>query len=282
MDDTFEIEKYERFHYTDVHGLLGILGNNTLRLCSFRTMNDSQELYWSIHKKLDAFKSECKTQTDFDFLKEIQHSLDTQQVHVYMTCFSLEKDLLSQWRAYSDDGKGVSIGFNLAETPFYNQRPFFHPSGGTENSIGYFDVVYEDDLPQDTKEKFIELFREYSKNTADNPDAVKMYAQVIAFTLVQSSVSEKNPAFTEENECRLLNLTYQANTGEFFNTVSDIKFKASGGRLTSYFDYVFQPKIVTEIMLGPKSEIDENELVLFLQKHGYEGVRVSRSSASYR
>ena len=30
----------------------------------------------------------------------------------YITCFSRNGDLLSQWRAYGDDGRGVSIGFN--------------------------------------------------------------------------------------------------------------------------------------------------------------------------
>jgi len=29
----------------------------------------------------------------------------------YITCFSRNGDLLSQWRAYGNDGKGVSIGF---------------------------------------------------------------------------------------------------------------------------------------------------------------------------
>ena len=31
----------------------------------------------------------------------------------YVTCFSYQNDLLSQWRGYADDGRGAAIGFDL-------------------------------------------------------------------------------------------------------------------------------------------------------------------------
>lgn len=33
--------------------------------------------------------------------------------HPYIACFSKEGDVLSQWRSYADDSRGVSIGFDL-------------------------------------------------------------------------------------------------------------------------------------------------------------------------
>ena len=33
-------------------------------------------------------------------------------MHTYFCCFSESSDLLSQWRAYGNDGQGVAIGFN--------------------------------------------------------------------------------------------------------------------------------------------------------------------------
>lgn len=34
-------------------------------------------------------------------------------INRYICCFSKEGDILSQWRAYANDGRGISIGFNL-------------------------------------------------------------------------------------------------------------------------------------------------------------------------
>ena len=41
-----------------------------------------------------------------DLLKE-----KSKKIKRYICCFSGDGDLLSQWRAYADDGKGISIGF---------------------------------------------------------------------------------------------------------------------------------------------------------------------------
>ena len=38
--------------------------------------------------------------------------LDLSAIHPYVCCFSSEPDLLSQWRASSDDGAGFAIGFS--------------------------------------------------------------------------------------------------------------------------------------------------------------------------
>ncbi|PSU55162.1 hypothetical protein CTM75_19990 [Photobacterium phosphoreum] len=44
-----EVKEY--FHYTNLDGLMGILSTKTIRLCSYRGMNDNMELQW-FQKKL--------------------------------------------------------------------------------------------------------------------------------------------------------------------------------------------------------------------------------------
>ncbi len=282
LDQTSEVDVYERFHYTDIHGLIGILESGTLRLCSYRTMNDSMELKWSIEHKLKALQSNSNTAFQHEFLNKIRDCLEVFPLHAYMTCFSSEKDLLSQWRAYGDDGKGVAIGFNLAETVFENKWPTYEPNV-SDLYAGYFDVRYDNEehfgIPMDA---YVSIFNDYSGIVEKEPLRMESVANAMAHTLVHNSVAYKHPAFKEEKECRILNLTYQANNHAFVGTTSDIKFKASGSKLTSYFEYKFQKGIVTEIVLGPKSEIDINELGLFLQKYGYEDIVITNSSASYR
>lgn len=45
------------------------------------------------------------------YKKEIRRVLYN-ETPILITCFSEEKDKLSQWRGYGDDGKGISIGVN--------------------------------------------------------------------------------------------------------------------------------------------------------------------------
>jgi hypothetical protein len=58
----------------------------------------------------------------------------------YITCFSRKGDLLSQWRAYGDDGRGVSIGFD---------SKLLYKVDSRKNDIYVEDVLYD-------KEKQIE------------------------------------------------------------------------------------------------------------------------------
>lgn len=282
MDYSYAEDMFERFHYTDIYGLLGILGSSTLRMCSYRTMNDSMELKWSIRKKLNAIQKEVNDPILYDFLAEIENSLKSVPLHAYMTCFSSEKDLLSQWRAYGDDGKGVAIGFNLEATHFDHRPPRIDPSE-TDMLAGYFDVLYDSESLQVGINAYIELFNEYIGILKQTPSMKKKFADQIATYLLQDSVAHKNPAFKEEKECRIINITYQNYNGDFIGTTSGIEFKASGKKLTSYFEYKFPKNIVTEIVLGPKAEIDEKELYLFLEKNGYgDHIMITHSSASYR
>lgn len=52
----------------------------------------------------------------------------------YITCFSRNGDLLSQWRAYGDDGKAVSIGFN---------SKLISKAISRKNKVYFEDALYE-------------------------------------------------------------------------------------------------------------------------------------------
>ena len=60
----------------------------------------------SIKKNIDNYIKINKFLTINDLLKE-----KSKKIKRYILCFSGDGDLLSQWRAYADDGKGISIGF---------------------------------------------------------------------------------------------------------------------------------------------------------------------------
>ena len=56
---------------------------------------------------LERFKGYMRLFTD-EFFNE-----NNADFRYYVTCFSYQDDLLSQWRGYADDGRGAAIGFDL-------------------------------------------------------------------------------------------------------------------------------------------------------------------------
>ncbi|MFS1466314.1 DUF2971 domain-containing protein [Vibrio lentus] len=273
---------FERFHYTDIDGLLGILKSNTLWLCSYKSMNDSMELKWSLNEKLDAIKKTIEKDYDevkYEFLEKIRSCLKEIPLHAYMACFSSQKDLLSQWRAYGDDGKGVSIGFKLGQESNFPDKDLPICSVG-QSYFGCFDVEYGTDFEEKIIpfDGYIHAFNEHVKNLSRDPSKMDDNAKEMSEIMISLSMWAKNPAFQEEKECRILNLTLQNSDID----LSQLEFKATGKKLTPYLEYKFNKSIVYEIVLGPKSEIDKDELDLFLQKHGYEDVNIEPSGISYR
>ena len=112
------------YHYTDDFGFSGILESSTLWATSMFYLNDSEEFVggWELLRaKVEEFKSKSAqpAPTIYDSLLDVMASLfgDGPGGHarhkrfpIYLTSFSEEADLLSQWRAYCPRG-GFSIGF---------------------------------------------------------------------------------------------------------------------------------------------------------------------------
>lgn len=61
---------------------------------------------YKIKKNIESFININKFLLINELLKE-----KSKKIKRYICCFSGDGDLLSQWRAYADDGKGISIGF---------------------------------------------------------------------------------------------------------------------------------------------------------------------------
>lgn len=51
----------------------------------------------------------------YDHIEQLNGDINQYLKHQSLiTCFSFENDLLSQWRAYGQDGEGMAIGFDFA------------------------------------------------------------------------------------------------------------------------------------------------------------------------
>jgi hypothetical protein len=200
-----------------------------------------------------------------------------------ISCYSLDADVLSQWRAYADDGRGFAIGLD----PKVMQMP-----------AKKLRVLY------DEEEQIFEL--------AGNLRHVFNYEQSIGFTYDENFrlhwakfgmdlIAYKHRGFKEEKEIRLVHASGLVPENETFKIVAlgardedgkrfigpqEIRFRVSNGIVIPYvaLDYSDSGRRspIKEVILGPRNDSAESNIQVFLNTIGVQGARVRRSTAPYR
>lgn len=116
------------YHYCSVDTFLSIINNSNIWLSDAEKTNDYTEMKWlfsKIHETVEqALLSYQKFFSEEVILKskkltyQIAENLLNKKAPIvqnsksFLACFSESGDLLSQWRAYGNDGNGIAIGFN--------------------------------------------------------------------------------------------------------------------------------------------------------------------------
>lgn len=296
------------YHYCSVETMFSILQNYTVWLSDMEQMNDKTELKYfcdiidiMLHDILDSFQGKYES----DLLNVVRDVLEEQVSNVrnrltrltyhtknYSCCFSENGDLLSQWRAYGDDGHGVAIGFNTELIASISNMLY----------CDFVKVIYDD------KEIFNNLKRYMKESlecalTSIMDDNSSLYVSddkldiqnvlfnlsAVTYPFTKVSYPFKHPAFKEENEWRL----YRGQTGNFDDDIdadqflspsafckqdmdifsfSELKFRAVRGNICSYYELNFnncKDSIIKHIILGPKCKIKEIDLKILLKKYNY-------------
>lgn len=270
------------YHYCSPQTFLQIIERKCIWLSSTNNMNDFAEGEW-FAKELKVFLSEKKKEYGKGWCEAALNFYISNTQPKYIACFSKEKDTLSQWRAYAQDGEGVAIGFD--DGGFGADGTHVHINTNVKKSLCLSDVNYYDGSQiKDELKRMAEKLR-------NGMTGIKSYAggSAMAFALHCTSLALtiKNPAFKEENEKRLVYSAFIKNDEcgalEVMNPISDISHRISNGYLTSYFELSFPDKgVIKEIVLGPKNKFHDIDMrnLLGLKKLGH--VKFLRSAATYR
>ncbi|CAA6604584.1 conserved hypothetical protein [Rhodospirillaceae bacterium LM-1] len=104
------------WHYTNGASLISILKSGALYSTQISCLNDSSEFKFVRDMFRDAIRNTSAETDDTKYLVEvICNGLQKNTEHFdpwFVTCFSTEKDDLSQWRAYGNGENGYAIGFH--------------------------------------------------------------------------------------------------------------------------------------------------------------------------
>lgn len=207
----------------------------------------------------------------------------------FICCFSSNGDLLSQWRAYAEDGCGFAIGFESDHFELSNDLPCIAFNDKTKLTLNK--IEYDIERQKSTVSTFMRSALDYVE--------AELRSTQLPTTLIRGldglagyAALAKNPAFSEEQEYRLIHMPMiiaSKITNKTTDTVfacSEMKYRTSNNRIIPYFEYDFSQLVakgsIAEIIAGPKNQTTDMDLKMLTGSSGYEATKIKRSSASYR
>lgn len=269
------------YHYCSPYTFQQIIEKKCLWLSATNNMNDFAEGGW-VTNALNNVIHRVTNEKNKEWIEHLLFQYNSANTPKYVACFSKDGDILSQWRAYAQNGEGVSIGFHQESFGVNSGIAYNHPQ--KEHCIKLNDIEY---LSLSELEILVEqIINKYLSNSHGIIDEKVMNCGA-ALGGLASAV--KNPAFSEEKETRLI---YSAmvlgnqrdNSTKIFNPVcGTMKHRISGSFLTSYFDFDFvESNPIIEVVLGPRNQFSHYDIETFLSLHDCKEVKVKRSQATYR
>jgi hypothetical protein len=276
------------YHYCDANALLNILSNRRGWATSTKYMNDSTELL-SLFDNLKTYTDGRRSTPAGEVLADIVDfyllTVDTRQSQTiggdrFACCFSEKGDLLSQWRAYGNNGRGYAIGFDPGsfrdlvhpEKPKMDLRKITY---GEANKRSLVDALFDLFSPQ------VAAYLDVLDSTGFGQQSARNWLSMrFGECLFQLNEEVKHPAFVEEAEWRL-----------YANDPYVRKFRVSADRIVPYVELDLasseDSKImpIREIVIGPRLDYEEavNSLTTFTNSLGYGfEIEFVRSKAPFR
>ncbi len=273
------------YHYCSAETFHAICSFKKIRLCDLFTMNDYLEIHWG-YSIWERVAGELIEELGFEFIDSIDKIIHTSGLSclALASCFSTDGDVLSQWRAYANDGNGYVVGFSAKDLLNLTVKPLR--------------VEYDENKQLKEVKHFIKSIHkvesELNEGKKFGEDFIRT-CQTLSFDLA----SFKNPAFKEEKEIRLIHLVnfIRSNSflkledpgGTYFGKLKEgeeIKFLMTQNAPKTYIDIDFtnQGKVnpIKEVIIGPKNDVRETAISVYLETLGIENVTIKKSKASYR
>jgi len=240
-------------------------------------MNDSTEQAWLINMAEELLCDPRHQGDENKYLQAVRANFDWMALDPHAFCFSENPDLLSQWRAYADDGRGYSIGYSSS---WIESQKNLYP----RHYVALWPVEYDTNRQRELLNHYIRKYlTRMNEGGNERDEGMKLILAIYGL-----SGACKNPHFAEEKEIRLL-IMEPRNASAFHKNctrgVSERFYRNRGDQRISCFSLAFCEDAVTSVYLGPKNDAkrDDLELKRFLLQNGYDPNRIEivRSDIPY-
>ena len=275
------------YHYTPkLKGLYSILRTRKIWLSNFVKTNDTSEGKIVQKFLLDDICKELITygisSNDISMLREC-FILDVSLFPRYIACFSLKRDLLSQWIHYANYGSGYSIGFKFGQHLFTSASLTFGPNVNGNIKFAAYRMRYvgmDEYAFKEEARKIALTLLEMAKE-----ENLKTIA-VLDRNLINLTARLKHSGFKEEQEMRISatpkNAVCDDTKGPRLSHENLAINIIQNERTKQIMEFPFSCNDVTEVMLGPANEKDPKRLESEINEMGYKNVKVTKSLIPYR
>jgi hypothetical protein len=222
------------YHYTSPQGFRGIVESNKLWATHVGFLNDRSEIEHGcsvVREALLARRERGRSDLAREFFDLALTSFNLNaQLETYVTSFSENGDLLSQWQMYGDAAKGFSIGVPMATLA---------DLGGAGIKYWVCRVIYQRAKQEEvinviTEMTLAGLRRLAAGSTRDAAAAwIRQCCKVFQDSVWMMLVLFKNPAFEAEREWRAI----QVAAAELPRAT---KQRTAGGQLVPYVELDFE------------------------------------------
>jgi hypothetical protein len=134
------------YHYCRPEPFVEIIRSRNIWLSASYALNDAAERSWGYSIFREA-ANVLEKETGQEFIKKIITPVRAGDSYslLMLGCFSLDPDVLSQWRAYADDGKGFAVGFSpiLLQVPARPLRVLYDKDAQLQELIGNLRHIYQ-------------------------------------------------------------------------------------------------------------------------------------------
>jgi hypothetical protein len=275
------------YHYCDASALMGMLKFKAAWATSTKYLNDTTELLSftsNFEQHANRHRQNHAGEALADIVDFYRLTADTSQTQTiggdsFACCFSEAGDLLSQWRAYGNNGRGYAVGFDprkiaalVSPRPTVNLRKITY--GGPDETAQVDDLFAR-------FEPIVETHLQILDNTGWGRQSARNWLSMrFGECLLEMAEEIKHPAFAEEREWRL----YAHQNG-------DAQFRVSQDRIVPFKQIDLssiensQVLPIEEIVIGPRLDFDEAvvSLTTFTSTLGYgTSMKFRESSAPYR
>lgn len=260
------------YHYTDAQGLMSIVDSKELWATNVLYLNDASEIRYAHDLAREFIATLAPDSTIYRTLRKglgyLSFLMDEGDVDIFISCFSSEPDLLSQWRAYGRSGTGFALGFRTQELMDLASAG----APGNNQSLSLLPIVY-------SRERQLELMSEFASTTIQRRDEQQIgtfqYSDLLPWiTLVTKC---KHPLFREENEWRLSMLHLHPHTNP--------RFRVKDGNIAPYVTIPVQRiNALTNVFIGPSlnPQLTKRAVKAMLLRKGYGQVTVEASGVPLR
>lgn len=190
---------------------------------------------------------------------------------VLISCFSRDGDILSQWRAYANDGHGFSIGFDMEMVKQHHLfNRYLEKMEPISGKINFTSVNYDRSEFEREVHKLIKTYKDIS-----SPIKFKLLSR----TLMYMAIRYKDSFFKEEQEVRgFIAPEIGIKGDDYMIEQRDCHYGiAHYHRLNTSFQDIHAIK---EVVIGPKNSATIAETKIKLKSFGLENIPV-RLSAGY-